>query len=50
MAMPEDVSETFLREGFWRIKRLTEQEYGLHPITKKLAGMHGAFQAQPYAS
>ena len=27
-------SETFLREGFWRIKRLTEQEYGLHPITK----------------
>ena len=29
----------------WRIKGLSEQEYGSqHPITKKLAGMHADVQ------
>ena len=31
-----------LLSEIWRIKGLAEQEYGpQHPITKKLAGMHG---------
>ena len=35
-----------LLSEIWRIKGLAEQEYGpQHPITKKLAGMHGDVQA-----
>jgi hypothetical protein len=35
-----------LLSDIWRIKGLSEQEYGLdHPITKKLIGMHGEAQA-----
>lgn len=35
-----------LLSEIWRIKELAEQEYGpQHPITKKLAGMHGDAQA-----
>ncbi|GAB6264676.1 MAG: hypothetical protein M0Q47_00400 [Methanothrix sp.] len=34
-----------LLSDIWRIKGLAEQEYGpQHPITKKLAGMHGDAQ------
>ncbi|MGV8128102.1 MAG: hypothetical protein ACP5PV_12970 [Methanothrix sp.] len=32
-----------LMSEIWRIKGLAEQEYGpQHPITKKLASMHGS--------
>lgn len=35
-----------LLSEIWRIKGLSEQEYGLaHPITKKLLSMHGDAQA-----
>lgn len=35
-----------LLSEIWRIKGLSEQEYGLeHPITKKLKGMHADTQA-----
>jgi hypothetical protein len=35
-----------LLSEIWRIKRLSEQEYGSnHPITKKLISMHGEAQA-----
>ena len=35
-----------LLSEIWRIKGLSEQEYGLqHPITKKLGRMHGDAQA-----
>lgn len=35
-----------LLSEIWRIKGLAEQEYGAqHPITRKLAGMHGEAQA-----
>jgi len=35
-----------LLSEIWRIKGLSEQEYGLdHPITKKLTSMHGEAQA-----
>jgi hypothetical protein len=35
-----------LLSEIWRIKGLSEQEYGLqHPITKKLIGMHAEVQA-----
>lgn len=35
-----------LLSEIWRIKSLSEQEYGLnHPITKKLSNMHGDAQA-----
>jgi len=34
-----------LLSEIWRIKGLAEQEYGpQHPITKKLASMHGDVQ------
>ena len=34
-----------LLSDIWRIKGLAEQEYGpMHPITKKLAGMHADAQ------
>ena len=34
-----------LLSEIWRVKGLAEQEYGpQHPITKKLAGMHGDAQ------
>ena len=34
-----------LLSEIWRVKSLAEQEYGpQHPITKKLAGMHGDAQ------
>ena len=35
-----------LLSEIWRIKGLSEQEYGSnHPITKKLVSMHGDVQA-----
>ena len=35
-----------LLSEIWRIKGLSEQEYGSnHPITKKLSSMHGDAQA-----
>ena len=35
-----------LLSEIWRIKGLSEQEYGSdHPITKKLISMHGEAQA-----
>ena len=35
-----------LLSEIWRVKSLAEQEYGpQHPITKKLASMHGEVQA-----
>ena len=35
-----------LLSDIWRIKGLSEQEYGSgHPITKKLISMHGDAQA-----
>ena len=35
-----------LLSDIWRIKGLSEQEYGSgHPITKKLISMHGDVQA-----
>jgi len=35
-----------LLSEIWRIKGLSEQEYGSHhPITKKLISMHGDIQA-----
>ena len=35
-----------LLSEIWRVKGLSEQEYGLqHPITKKLDGMHAEVQA-----
>ena len=34
-----------LLSEIWRVKGLAEQEYGpQHPITRKLAGMHGDAQ------
>ena len=37
-----------LLSDIWRIKGLAEQEYGTqHPITRKLAGMHGEAQEGP---